>query len=118
MSTAYGFEIAVRDIEAGEEITDEYGMFNPPVPMDLHGSDGPYRGRVEAIDLDRLYESWDSQVQTALRLALDVEQPLWPLVDRPTAKAITLLARWNEGYRSVRELRIAIARPVEPPRSA
>jgi len=118
MSTAYGFEIAVRDIEAGEEITDEYGMFNLPGPMDLHCSDGPCRGRVEAIDLDRFYESWDSQVQAALRLALEVEQPLWPLVDPPTVKAITQLARWNKGYRSVRELRIAIARRVDSSKSA
>ena len=112
MSTAYGFEIAVRDIEAGEEITDEYGMFNGPGPMDLQCSDEPCRGPVEAIDLDRFYESWDSQVHAALRLALDVEQPLWPLVDPPTVRAITRLARSNEGYRSVRELRIAIARRV------
>ena len=118
MSTAYGFEIAIRDIETGEEITDEYGMFNLPVPMDLHCSDGPCRGRVEALDLERFYESWDSQVRAALRLALKVEQPLWPLVDPPTVKAVTRLARWNKGYRSVRELRIAIARRVDASKSA
>ena len=28
MSTAWGFEVALRDIEPGEEITDEYSLFN------------------------------------------------------------------------------------------
>ncbi len=41
MSTAYGFEIAIRDIEAGEQITDEYGMFNMPEPMNLSCSPDP-----------------------------------------------------------------------------
>jgi uncharacterized protein len=30
ISTGYGFEIAIRDIHPGEEITDEYGLFNVP----------------------------------------------------------------------------------------
>ena len=34
ISTGYGFEIATRDIAAGEEITDEYGIFNLPAPLD------------------------------------------------------------------------------------
>src|SRR5690606_207308 len=28
ISTGYGFEIAIRDIKPGEQITDEYGIFN------------------------------------------------------------------------------------------
>jgi hypothetical protein len=33
ISTGCGFEIANRDIAAGEEITDEYGLFNLQAPM-------------------------------------------------------------------------------------
>jgi len=104
MSTAYGFEIAIRDIEAGEQITDEYGMFNLREPMKLRCSRGPCRGKVQAADLDRLCLVWDEQVKAALGVVELVEQPLWPLVDLATATAVECFARWGEGYRSVREL--------------
>jgi hypothetical protein len=104
MSTAYGFEIAVRDIEAGEQITDEYGLFNLRDPMKLRCSRSPCRGEVQATDLDRLCQVWDDQVKAALEVVELVEQPLWPLVDLATATAVERYARWGEGYRSVREL--------------
>jgi hypothetical protein len=114
MSSAHGFEIAVRDIEAGEELTDEYGMFNLPEPMDCSCSSRRCRGRVQAVDLEMFCQPWDSHVREAMRLALDVEQPLWALVDPPTVRALTRLARWNEGYRSVRALRVDPADRAEP----
>lgn len=109
MSTAYGFEIAVRDIEAGEQITDEYGMFNLPEPMELQCFHGTCRGRVQAEDLDELYELWDTQVKAALEVLEHVQQPLWALVDPATATAVECYARWGEGYRSIRELRYLCA---------
>ena len=66
MSTAYGFEIAIRDIEVGEQITDEYGMFNLKEPMKLRCSASSCRGEVRAADLDRLYPVWDEQIKAAL----------------------------------------------------
>jgi hypothetical protein len=104
MSTAYGFEIAVRDIEAGEQITDEYGMFNLPEPMKLVCSGGPCRGQVCAGDLVRLSDDWDRKIKGALEAVELVEQPLWPLIDSVTATQVERYARWGEGYRSVREL--------------
>jgi len=104
MSTAYGFEIAVRDIEAGEQITDEYGMFNLPEPMKLVCSGGPCRGQVCGGDLVRLSDDWDRKIKGALEAVELVEQPLWPLVDSVTATQVERYARWGEGYRSVREL--------------
>jgi hypothetical protein len=104
MSTAYGFEIAVRDIEAEEQITDEYGMFNLQEPMKLRCSGGPCRGQVQAADLGRLCLVWDEQIKAALEVVELVEQPLWPLVDPATATEVERYARWGEGYRSVREL--------------
>lgn len=104
MSTGYGFEVAIRDIEAGEQITDEYGMFNLPQPMELRCSKGPCRKKVEADDLDRYYERWDAQIKSALVLIEQVEQPLWPLVDVAIATAVEQFVRWGKGYRSVRDL--------------
>jgi hypothetical protein len=105
MSTAYGFEIAIRDIHAGEEITDEYGMFNLQTPMLVHCAAAPCRNLVEAMDLERNYEYWDQLVQAALKRVEDVDQPLWPLLEVAIATAVERYARWGEDYRSVRELR-------------
>ena len=104
MSTAYGFEIAIRNISAGEEITDEYGMFNLQSPMLVHCATGPCRKRVEATDLERNYRHWDRLVQAALKVAIGVDQPLWHLLDVTTTTAVERYARWGDGYRSVREL--------------
>lgn len=104
MSTAYGFEIAVRDIEAGEQVTDEYGMFNLPEAMELLCSKGPCRKKVQADDLARYCDRWDAQIKSALTLVEQVEQPLWLLVDAVTATAVEQFARWGNGYRSIREL--------------
>ena len=109
MSTAYGFEIAIRDIEAGEQITDEYGMFNMPEPMNLSCCRTPCRGQVKAGDLDELWHAWDKKIMAALDVLELVEQPLWPLVDSVTATQVERYARWGEGYRSVRELGTAAA---------
>lgn len=109
MSTAYGFEIAIRDIEAGEQITDEYGMFNMPEPMNLSCSRTPCRRQVKAGDLDQLWHAWDEKIMAALDVLELVEQPLWPLVDSVTATQVERYARWSEGYRSVRELGAAAA---------
>lgn len=105
MSTAYGFEIAVRDIEPGEQITDEYGMFNLREPMKLRCSGSLCRGEVQAADLDRFSSVWDEQIKAALELVELVPQPLWPLIDPASAVEVERYARWGEGYRSVRELR-------------
>jgi len=104
MSTAYGFEIAVRDIEAGEQITDEYGMFNLREPMKLLCSSSSCRGEVQAADLDRFCLVWDEQIKAALKLIEHVDQPLWPLIDPLLTTEVERYARWGEGYRSVREL--------------
>lgn len=81
MTTGFGFEIAIRDILPGEEITDEYGLFNLESPMFLSCSKAGCRGVVSSDDLDRLAPEWDVTVRQSLGLIRQVDQPLWPLVD-------------------------------------
>ncbi len=81
MTTAFGFELAIRDIHPGEEITDEYGLFNLESPMALTCSKPGCRGVVTATDLDTYFPTWDKEVKAALLRIRQVEQPLWPLVD-------------------------------------
>lgn len=52
ISTGYGFEIATRDIAAGEEITDEYGIFNLPEPLQCGCHSPNCRGTISDNDWD------------------------------------------------------------------
>lgn len=79
LSTGYDFEIAVRDIAAGEELTNDYGYLN---------LEQPFRARPEASerevvypdDLLHHYKEWDAQVAASFPNLIHVEQPLWPLL--------------------------------------
>ncbi|MBD3393646.1 MAG: SET domain-containing protein-lysine N-methyltransferase [Chitinivibrionales bacterium] len=52
IDTAYCFEIAIRDIEPGEEITDEYGLFNISEEVDLACKCPSCRGKLRPSDID------------------------------------------------------------------
>jgi hypothetical protein len=75
LTTPFEYEIAVRDIEQGEELTDDYGYLNIESPF--RGiPEGTRRKTVYPDDLLRYGEKWDKQVLAALTLLRTVEQPL------------------------------------------
>ncbi len=106
ISTGYGFEIARRDIHPGEEVTDDYGLFNLEYDMLLHCSQPDCRKTVSASDLDHYHQIWDAEIKTLLPYILTVEQPLWPLLQ---SEVIEELQQFLEGaeqtYRSVISLK-------------
>ena len=101
MSTGYGFEIAIRDIEAGEEITDEYGLLNLSYAMQLHCEKPGCRCEVSPNDFRDYGATWDVTVKHALSLVQTVRQPLWTLLDQGTQKAVTSFPQEPAHYRSV-----------------
>ncbi|MEY3050266.1 MAG: hypothetical protein RLY31_51 [Bacteroidota bacterium] len=105
MSTGYGFEIAIRDIREGEEITDEYGMFNIPEPMSLECSRSGCRGRVCRDDFDNFYRQWDASIYPALLAAGSVDQPLVPFVEKDTWQQVEAFFRDPSTYRTVFSLK-------------
>ena len=105
MSTGYGFEIAVRDIHPGDEVTDEYGMLNISSPLHCRCGAPRCRGIVRAEDLDELHAEWDECLQAALALSSRVPQPLGPLLDEAALQRIDDFVRLGEGYVSVAALR-------------
>jgi len=105
MSTGYGFEIAIRDIAANEEITDEYGLFNIPFPIDIDCGCFQCRKTLMVDDIDNYYASWDQKVVPALQRILDVEQPLWHLMDMDTRTALMEYISGQGEYRSVYALK-------------
>lgn len=105
MSTGYGFEIAIRDIFPGEEVTDEYGMFNLEEEMPLSCSQPNCRQKVGKYDLDTYFAHWDEQVRGALEQCRIVEQPLYPLIEFETRNALEYYLAHMAEYRSVRGLK-------------
>lgn len=105
ISTGYGFEIALRDIAPGEEITDEYGLFNMAIPIPVTCGCANCRKVVCGTDIDRYADRWDIQVRDALGYVREVPQPLWDLVDPATQAALEGYLSGRQPYRSVLTLK-------------
>ncbi len=105
ISTGYGFEIAIRDIYPGEEITDEYGIFNIEEPIQVTCGHEDCRGVVRREDFDEYYREWDEKIRPALALVASVEQPLLPLVDEQTWSEVKKFLADPDCYKSVYTLK-------------
>ena len=81
MTTAYEFEIAIRDIAAGEELTDDYGYLNLEEPFEVVPEEGSDRHIIYPDDLLRHYPEWDEKLLESFPRILDVEQPLFQLLN-------------------------------------
>jgi hypothetical protein len=79
LTTAYDFEIAIRDIQPGEQLTDDYGYLNIPYPF--RGIDeGTRRKVVYPNDLVKYYKVWDKKIEKAIRKINSLDQPLKELI--------------------------------------
>lgn len=105
MSTGYGFEIAIHDIEAGEEITDEYGMFNFGYSLQLSCKESGCRGTVNGHDLEDYFVDWDQKVKSALQHFQEVRQPLRPYLNKPILQNLTDYLETGKDYQSVINLK-------------
>ncbi len=79
LSTAYDFEIAIRDIEAGEQLTDDYGYLNISTPFKA-ANEGTKRKTVYPNDLETYYPIWDKLLAANFPKIATVSQPLAPLL--------------------------------------
>lgn len=75
MSTAYDFEIAIRDIHPGEQLTDDYGYLNVSEPFNAV-DEGTNRKVVYPDDILNNYEKWDQLVIDSLPQMEQLPQPL------------------------------------------
>lgn len=83
MSTAYDFEIAVRDIHPGEQLTDDYGYLNISEPFEVV-DEGTERKIVYPDDLLRHYKEWDQQIKDNYGSIEAVAQPLLKFIPEKT----------------------------------
>ncbi|MGH1433031.1 MAG: SET domain-containing protein [Lewinella sp.] len=106
ISTGYGFEIAIREIKKGEQITDEYGIFNLDYPMTLVCGEPGCRKVIQPEDFDNYYEQWDHKIRQSIGHLFAVEQPLMPFVEKETREQLDAFFQNPEHYRSVYSLRL------------
>ncbi|MEQ8703371.1 MAG: SET domain-containing protein [Phaeodactylibacter sp.] len=114
MSTGYGFEMAIRDIQPGEEITDEYALFNLTQSMDLQCAHDCCRGQLRPEDFDLYYKNWDLKLREALPLIWQVKQPLAALLDAGLKDDVDAFLNNPEAYRSVYQLKARALKAYAP----
>lgn len=95
MATAYDFEIAIRDILPGEQLTNDYGTLNIGIPFEPLPEEGANRKKVNPDDLLYFYKEWDQQVLEALKHFNDVEQPLIHLIQPEIKEKIMFAIKEN-----------------------
>lgn len=112
ISTGYGFEVAIRDIYPGEQITDEYGIFNSDVEFDLICAEEGCRKKITFDDFDLYYEDWDKKIRKSLPKLFEVEQPLLSFLDDETKRELDSYFLNEKEYKSIYALKYKKEVPV------
>lgn len=102
-SSAYDFEVAVRDIHPGEQLTDDYGYLNISEPFKAI-DEGTGRDTVYPDDLLKYHDKWDRQLNDAFMEFRAVEQPLIDLVPREVLNKVYKQLEKNEPLDSILNL--------------
>jgi hypothetical protein len=102
LTTAYDFEIAIRDIHPGEQLTDDYGYLNIDSPFQA-ASEGTDRKVVYPDDLTRCHGVWDKQLASAVVNSPSVNQPLKYLVPASHWKEVEDAAKGVKPMKSILE---------------
>jgi hypothetical protein len=87
LAPGFDLEMAIRDIHAGEQITDDYGSLNIQAAFQCACGVPQCRGTVGPGDFERYFEQWDALVASAFPSIGSVDQPLWDLVQDRAAIA-------------------------------
>jgi len=101
MSTAYDFEIAIRDIHPGEQLTDDYGYLNVSEPFEAE-DEGTERKIVYPNDILVYHESWDKSVLDNLDNISAVAQPLKKFIPESTWVEFSKVLEGEAKLKSIR----------------
>ncbi len=100
MSTAYDFEIAIRDIHPGEQLTDDYGYLNVTEPF-FALDEGTERKAVYPDDIKTYAHVWDAQLKENFHHILEVEQKMLHLLKPELWKKVQAMARGEQPLDSI-----------------
>jgi len=100
LTTAYDFEIAIRDIQPGEQLTDDYGYLNISQPF--RGIDeGTRRKVVYPDDLLHYYKTWDKKILKVFHKIPKLNQPLQQLITENVWKEIKAVSEGKKQIQSI-----------------
>ncbi len=100
LTTAYDFEIAIRDIHPGEELTDDYGYLNISEPF--RGiNEGTKRKVVYPDDLLKYYKVWDKKLLKEFGTIPKLPQPLRELISDETWEEVVAVAENKKEMSSI-----------------
>lgn len=102
LTTAYDFEIAIRDIHPGEQLTDDYGYLNISEPF-RPSDEGTKRKIVYPDDLLKYFKQWDKQIAAVFPKILQQKQPLASILSEETKKTIEEITSGNKQIASILE---------------
>lgn len=113
LTSGYGFQIALRNLEAGEEITDDYGIYTDEFGP-LLCNEPACRGHIMPSDFIKLVPHWDRKLKPALKRFFDVEQPLLHLIDAEVLSDLDTFVKSGKCYRSIAMARRPDTLPHQP----
>ena len=100
LTTAYDFEIAIRDIQIGEQLTDDYGYLNISIPFKAM-DEGTKRKTVYPDDLKKYYKIWDKKISKVFPKVMELDQPLRPLIAESLWNKIDRIIKGEEEMDSI-----------------
>lgn len=103
LSTAYDFEIAIKDIHPGEQLTDDYGYLNITTPFKAE-NEGTKRKMVYPDDLKKYYPIWDQKLAENFPKIPTVHQPLASLITPKVQKEIDAVLSGRKPLASILQL--------------
>ena len=100
LTTAYDFEIAIRDIHPGEQLTDDYGYLNIAQPF--RGIDENTRRKVVYPDhLLKYYKIWDKKLLRVFNKIPHLGQPLRQLISEKLWEEIMAISKREKEMESI-----------------
>lgn len=103
ISTAYDFEIAIRDIQPGEELTDDYGYLNVTQAFKAK-NEGVPRTIVYPDDLVNFHEEWDAKLERSFLRLNKVAQPLEMLLPNKIKAVVKQILKGEKELDSILNL--------------
>ncbi len=109
LSASFGFDIAIRDIQIGEEITCDYGLLNVVDEMPLYCNKPNCRGVLRPSDIDTFVSVWDEKLKAVLTQFSTIEQPLFSFLEPTIIERLLSYGSGEIPYESVSRLKFQSA---------
>ncbi len=103
ISTPYDFEIAVRDIQPGEELTDDYGYLNVSEAFKAK-DEGTARTTVYPDDLLNFHKEWDDKLAASFKKLNKISQPLERLLPQNIKSTVQQVLKGEKKMDSILKL--------------